>query len=384
MENLVISNLSLGVLGGGQLGKMLSLAASNWNIKTRILDLDDEMPAALVCSEFVRGDFRDEKTVLSFGRKSDVLTVEIEQVNVNALKLLKSEGKRVFPEPEILEMIQDKYFQNQWLTERRFPKPAFQAFLNPQEIRDAVKRGAVKIPFVQKTRQFGYDGKGVRAVQRAEDLHKLLEGASLIEDMVMIDKELAVMVCRNSRGQTAVYDPVEMVFNPQANLVDYLLCPAEISPEISAEACRLAQEIIQQLGMTGVLAVEMFLDKKGKIWINEMAPRPHNSGHHTIESCVTSQYEQHLRSIFNFPLGSTRIKTPSLMMNLLGEPGYSGAVHYEGLTECLRLEGVKIHIYGKKQTRPFRKMGHVTILDSNLESAKQKAAEIRKKLKVVS
>ncbi len=384
MEKLVVSNLNLGILGGGQLGKMLSLAASNWDIQTRILDLDDDLPAAPICHEFVQGDFRDKQAVLEFGRKSDVLTVEIEQVNVEALKQLRAEGKKVYPEPEILEMIQDKYLQNQWFSEQGFPKAKFEAFKNVQQMQKSFIAGNWTFPFVQKSRKFGYDGKGVCVVKEKSDLNKLLDCPSVFEQFIPIKKEIAVIAARNQRGEIAIYDPVEMVFNPKANLVDYLLCPAEINAEIAGDARNLAFEIIRRLKMTGILAVEMFLDHEDKLWINEMAPRPHNSGHHTIESCVTSQYEQHLRAIFNFPLGSTRIKIPSVMINLLGEPGFEGPVRYEGMTDCLGIAGVKIHIYGKKTTKPYRKMGHITILDSNSESAKKKADMVRSKLKVVA
>jgi len=384
MEKLVVSNLNLGILGGGQLGKMLSLAASNWDIQTRILDLKDDLPAAPICHEFVPGDFRDKQAVLEFGRKSDVLTVEIEQVNVEALKQLRAEGKRVYPEPEILEMIQDKYLQNQWFSEQGLPKAKFEAFENVQQIQKSFITGKWNFPFVQKSRRFGYDGKGVCVVREKADLKNLLDVPSVLEQFVPIKKEISVIAARNQRGEIAIYDPVEMVFNPKANLVDYLLCPAEINAAIAGDAQNLAFEIIRRLKMTGILAVEMFLDQEDKLWVNEIAPRPHNSGHHTIESCVTSQYEQHLRAIFNFPLGSTRIKIPSLMMNLLGEPGFEGLVRYEGLTECLSIAGVKIHIYGKKMTKPYRKMGHVTILDSDPENAKKKADIVRAKLKVIA
>lgn len=384
MEKLVVSNLKLGILGGGQLGKMLSLAASHWNVRTYILDLDDEMPASSACQDFSVGDFRDEQTVLEFGRKSDVLTIEIEQVNIAALKRLRDEGKKVFPEPEVLEMIQDKFLQNQWFVSNGFPHAGFSSYANAGEIKAAAAAGRLKFPFVQKSRRFGYDGKGVCVVRDEGGLSRLLDCPSVVEDSIRIEKEISVIACRNRLGEVRVYDPVEMVFNANANLVDYLLCPASISSAAASEAQRMASGIIERLQMTGVLAVEMFLDSNGKLWVNEMAPRPHNSGHHTIESCMTSQYEQHLRAIFGFPLGSTRIKIPSLMVNLLGEPGYEGEVIYEGLTECLAIEGVKVHIYGKKQTKPYRKMGHVTVLDFERESALKKAEFIKRKLKVIA
>ena len=374
----------MGILGGGQLGKMLALAASSWDIQTAILDKEEDTPAAPVCGQFCFGDFRDEETVYQFGRSVDILTIEIEQVNLKALKRLAAEGKKVYPEPHILEKIQDKYIQNQIIRDYGFPKADFAPYENAQDIRDAVSAGKLSLPFVQKSRLFGYDGRGVRVIKKDQDLADLLDVPSVVEKMISIKKEISVMAARNPKGDVVSYDPAEMIFNPRANLVDYLISPADISSDLAAKARELAEKMIQKLGVTGILAVEMFLDQSNNLWINELAPRPHNSGHHTIEGCITSQYEQHLRAIFNLPLGSTRVKMPSLMLNLLGEPGFEGPVRYDGLTECMAIEGVKIHIYGKKTTKPFRKMGHVTILDNSLELAQQKAAFVRGKLKVVT
>lgn len=382
MTNKAISDFKLGVLGGGQLGKMLTLAASQWGLKTAILDAGEDMPAAPVCQEFVRGDFRDFETVYRFGKTVDLLTIEIEQINIDALEQLENEGVRVFPSPANLRMIQDKAVQSQFLIEQKIPKPAFQVFSSPAEIRKAIDAGKVHFPFVQKLRKFGYDGRGVRVIRSAQDLPELLDGETMTEECVAIDKELAVIVARNSSGELAVYPAVEMVFNPEANLVDYLVCPAAISAAIEREAETLARKIAASLNLVGILAVEMFLDGDGKLWVNELAPRPHNSGHQTIEGSVTSQYEQHLRAILNFPLGSTVTKMPSVMLNLLGEPGFSGPAVYEGLRECLAIEGVKIHIYGKKETRPFRKMGHITVLDFKRERALEKAERVRQTIKV--
>ncbi len=384
MEKLVTANLNLGVLGGGQLGKMLALAGSVWNVKTAILDEHDDMPAAPICHRFVEGDFRNKEDVLRFGRSVDVLTIEIEQVNIEALETLENEGRKIFPRAAVLRVIQDKLVQNEFIKINGFPKPRFSGYANAAAVLAAIESKELSFPFVQKTRLFGYDGRGVRVIRSESDLRQLLNDPCVVEEMVLIQKELSVVVARNGHGDVVAYDPVEMVFDKQVNLVDYILCPADLSLPIKLQAQEFACRMIKELDMVGVLAVEMFLDLNNKLWINELAPRPHNSGHHTIESCVTSQYEQHLRAIFNLPLGSTAIKTPSIMMNLLGEPNYSGPVRYEGLTECLAVDGVKIHIYGKKETKPFRKMGHVTILDSDLESARKKAVWVRNKLKVVA
>jgi len=382
MTNKALSDFKLGVLGGGQLGKMLTLAASQWGLRTAILDAGQDMPAAPVCQEFVQGDFRDFETVYRFGKTVDLLTIEIEQINIDALEKLEKEGVRVFPSSANLRVIQDKAVQTQFLIDQKIPKPAYLTFSSPAEIRKAIDAGTVRFPFVQKLRKFGYDGRGVRVIRSEKDLPQLLEGETMTEDCVAIDKELSVIVARNSSGEVAAYPAVEMVFNPEANLVDYLVCPADIAPTIEKEAEMLAKKIAAALNLIGILAVEMFLDKQGKLWVNELAPRPHNSGHQTIESSFTSQYEQHLRAILNFPLGSTVTKIPSVMLNLLGEPGFSGTAVYEGLKECLAMEGVKIHIYGKKETRPFRKMGHVTVLDFKRECALEKAKRVRQTIKV--
>jgi len=384
LEKIVISDLKLGILGGGQLGKMLALAASSWDVKTYILDEGEDMPAAKVCYEFRQGNFKDYETAYDFGKNLDLLTVEIESVNIEALEALEQQGLRVYPSSAVLKIIQDKGLQNEFLASNGFPKSKFSLYESKDAVLRALNAGEIKLPFVQKLRRFGYDGRGVKVIREKKDLEHLFEEPSLVEECVNISKEISVMAARNERGEVVVYPPVEMVFNPKANLLEYLFCPAALEPSLSNEAENLAKRIIEKLGLVGVLAVELFLDHDNRLWVNELAPRPHNSGHHTIESCITSQYEQHLRGIFNFPLGSTKLKMPSVMVNLLGEAGYQGPVRYEGLTECMAIEGVKIHIYGKKETRPFRKMGHVTILDHDLARAKAKAQNVLKKLKVVA
>ena len=384
MEKLVTSEVKLGIIAGGQLGKMLVLAASNWNVKTYVLDKDDHCPASSSCTFFFKGDQLNYDDVYRFGQLVDVLTLELENVNIDALKKLKHEGKRIYPDPDILEIIQDKGLQKQFYEKIKVPSSSFLPFNSKQEIISAVESGKRPIPFVQKLRKGGYDGKGVSIIRSKDDLNNLLDGASVVEDLVDVDKEISAIVARNERGEVKCHPTVEMEFNSQANLVEKLICPSTLPGEIENEAEDIAIKIIAELNLYGLLAVEMFVDKNKKIWVNEIAPRPHNSGHHTIESAITSQFEQLLRAIFNLPLGSTKLKMPAVMINLLGEPGYEGKVRYEGLTECLAVEGVKIHLYGKKTTKPFRKMGHVTVLAATIEQAKEKADFVKQKMKVVS
>lgn len=384
MNQAITSTFKLGILGGGQLGKMLTLAASNWDVNTYVLDPNNECSAATTCSKYVQGDFTSYEDVYNFGKEVDLITIEIENVNIDALKQLKAEGKNVYPDPQILEIIKDKGLQKTFYKEHNIPSSEFELFNDEQAIKDAVQKGDLTIPFVQKSRSEGYDGKGVKVVTTLDDLNELLPGPSLAEKKVQIKKELSVIVARNPSGDIKCFPIVEMEFNHEANLVEYLLCPAEVSNEIAEEAKELAIKLVKAMEFEGLLAVEMFLDTDGNILINEVAPRPHNSGHHTIESAFTSQYEQHLRAILDFPLGVTEAKIPSIMLNVLGEPGYEGEVKLSGLKECMSCEGVKLHMYGKKITKPFRKMGHITILDKDIEQAKKKANYIKENFKVIA
>ena len=384
MEKLVTSEIKLGIIAGGQLGKMLVLAASNWNVKTYILDKDDHCPASSSCTFFFKGDQLNYNDVYRFGQMVDVLTLELENVNIEALKRLKSEGKQVYPDPEKLEIMQDKGLQKQFYEKINVPSSSFRFFENKQEILNSINSGKLSFPFVQKLRKGGYDGRGVSIIHSKNDLELLFDGASEVEDFIDIDKEISAIVARNERGEVKCHPTVEMEFNPKANLVEKLICPSTLKKETEEEAEKIAIKIISELDLYGLLAVEMFVDKNNKIWVNEAAPRTHNSGHHTIESAITSQFEQQLRAIFNLPLGSTKLKLPAVMINLLGEPGFEGKVKYEGLTECMAIEGVKVHLYGKKITKPFRKMGHVTVLAPTIEEAKSKADLVKQKMKVVS
>ncbi len=374
----------LGVLGGGQLGKMLGLAAGNWHLPLYVLDSRADFPAGRVTPFFTEGNFKDFDDVYRFGRQLDVLTIEIEHVNTEALHQLAKEGLTIHPHPEKLDIIKDKGAQKMFYREKGIPTAPFQLFENEEDLRPALKTGKLQFPFTQKTRTAGYDGRGVSIIPDEEAMDKLLPGACLAEDLVDIDKELAVIVARNANGETAAYPAVEMEFNPDANLVEFLFCPANISPKLEKQAEALAIEVIEAFDICGLLAVELFLDQEGKLLVNEVAPRPHNSGHHTIDSCYTSQFEQHLRAVLNFPLGSTKMKMPSVMVNLLGADGFTGPAAYEGLEECLAIEGVHLHLYGKAITKPFRKMGHATIVDEDLEKAKEKARKVKNTLRIIA
>jgi 5-(carboxyamino)imidazole ribonucleotide synthase len=384
MEQLVTSNLKLGIIAGGQLGKMLIQEASKWDIITYVLDDEEDCPAGKIASHYIKGSNIDFESVYQFGKMVDVLTFELENVNIDALKKLKAEGLRVVPDPEVLELIQDKGLQKEFYKKNGIPTSPFSLYQTEKEITVGLEQGKIQYPFVQKVRKGGYDGRGVAVINSANDLPKILAGPSVIEQKVDIAKEISVIVARNGKGEIASYPVVEMIFDPEANLVDKLICPSSITVEQSEKAICYAKEIIELLNMEGLLAVEFFVDSKGDITVNEMAPRAHNSGHHTIESIITSQFEQHLRAILNLPLGSTTIKLPSVMINILGESGYEGAVMYEGLTESMAIEGVKIHLYGKKITKPYRKMGHVTIMSSSLEGALKKADAVKQLIKVKS
>ncbi len=384
MEKLYASNLKIGIIAGGQLGKMLIQAASKWDIATYVLDPDPNCPAGKIATATTQGNILDFDDVYQFGKQVDILTFEIENVNTQALKKLQNEGIAVLPDPTILELIQDKGLQKLFYKEKDIPTADFQLFEHKQDILNALESGKITVPFVQKLRKGGYDGRGVAVIRTKDDILQLLDGASVIEPLVDIEKEIAVIVARNKNGETRCFPAVEMDFDPEANLVEKLICPSSISEKQQKQAEIIATQLINHLNMEGLLAVEFFIDKQGQVIVNEVAPRPHNSGHHTIESVVTSQFEQHLRAILNLPLGSTRLKLPAVMLNLLGDARYQGNVYYDGLDKVLAIEGVKIHLYGKKITRPSRKMGHITILDNSVEAAIKKADEVKQNIHVIA
>ena len=373
-------DFKLGVLGGGQLGRMLIQVATDLNIDIYCLDPDASAPCANLAKGFEVGSLVDFDTVYQWGRNKDLITIEIEEVNVEALDKLQSEGIKVFPQPEVIRIIQDKRVQKQFYKDKKIPTADFILTDSIQEI----KNNSAFLPAFQKLGRSGYDGRGVQRLETIEDLPKALDGLSLLEKKVDYQKEISVIVARNEKGEVSAFPVVELVFHPVHNLVEYLFAPATLTEVQTKKATEIAIRVITELNMVGLLAVEMFLDKNGEILVNEVAPRPHNSGHQSIEANFTSQFEQHLRAILNLPLGSTKQIMPAAMINLLGEAGFSGASQYEGLEEALSIEGVYIHLYGKKDTKPFRKMGHITITDFNFQSLKDKVEKVKKLVKVIS
>ena len=373
----------IGIIGGGQLGKMLCQAGSKLGLDISVMDKDLSFPCAQICRDFVCGDINNYDDVLKFGLDKDVITIEIENINVAALEALEKMGKRVYPKPSTLKIIRDKGLQKKFYEESSFPSSSFTLYHDKSQIQQAIADGKLNIPFVQKLRSDGYDGKGVHVVHNITDLENLMDGATLVEDLVDINKEIAVIVARTPSGEIRTFQAVEMHFHPTANLVEYLFCPSTISDEIAKYADEIARNLAVKMDIVGLLAVEMFIDKNGNLLVNEVAPRPHNSGHHSIEGCVTSQYEMHLRAILDLPLGDPTLIKPAVMVNLLGESGYSGPVNYEGIEACLNIGGVYPHLYGKKETKPFRKMGHVTILAENIEEATEIAKFVQNTLKVI-
>lgn len=373
------TNKKVGVLGGGQLGLMLLQAAIDWNLNVKILDAADA-PCAAIAPEFVEGSLQDYEAVYQFGQDVEVLTIEIEKVNVEALEALEREGKKVFPQPHVIRLIQDKRTQKQFYKDHGLPSADFILTEN----REDVRKHADFLPAFHKLGRDGYDGKGVQRIASPADFDKAFDAPGLLEKAVDFDKELAVIVARNEKGEVATFPTVEMVFHPEANLVEYLFAPADISEEIEKQAEELAKKTAQAIGIVGLLAVEMFLTKDGQVLINEVAPRPHNSGHHTIRANFTSQFEQHWRAILNLPLGDTTAYTPAAMVNLLGEEGHTGPAYYEGMDDLLATQGVFPFLYGKKITKPFRKMGHITLTDSDLTKLKEKAEWVKGALKVIT
>ncbi|BAV94472.1 5-(carboxyamino)imidazole ribonucleotide synthase [Ichthyobacterium seriolicida] len=378
------SDFKLGILGGGQLGKMLLNETRKLDIFTKVLDPSDSSPCKIGSNEFVKGDITDFKTVYEFGKSVDVLTFEIEKVNVQALKKLKSEGIGVYPPPEELELIQNKAVQKKFYLENDIPTSPFSLFANKRSLIEAVKNSEIDFPFVWKSTMFGYDGKGVCIVQKESDLEALTDGECIAEDLVSVKKELSMIVAKNPSGDFKAYPLVEMEFDKESNQVEYILCPARLDRALCDKARDIAIRVSQKMNIVGLLAIEMFQTQDDEILVNEVAPRPHNSGHYSIEGSYTSQFEQHLRAILDLPLGSTESKTPAVMVNIVGKEGHEGPVYYKGMTDILKIEGITPHIYGKKQTLPFRKMGHVTVVDTDIDRAKAKAEKIKDLLEVIS
>jgi len=363
---------------------MLLYNTRKFDIYTTVLDPSNEAPCKIACNEFYKGDLMDFDTVYNFGKNVDVLTIEIENVNVEALKKLEREGIKVYPSAKTLETIQNKAKQKLFYIDHNLPTAEFSRFAYKHEIITAIEHESLSFPFVWKSAQFGYDGNGVKIVRNDSDLKSLPNVECITEKLVPFKNELAVIVARNVKGHVKVYPVVEMEFHPEANQVEYVICPARISKEVALKAELIALKASAAFKHVGLLAVEMFQTEDDQILINEVAPRPHNSGHHTIESSYTSQFEQHIRAILDLPLGNTERKVGGIMVNLVGAEGFEGDVVYQNIEDIMEMDGVTPHIYGKKQTRPFRKMGHVTIVHKDINEARKIAEEVKKKIKVIS
>ncbi|MCP4977893.1 MAG: 5-(carboxyamino)imidazole ribonucleotide synthase [Maribacter sp.] len=378
------SDFKLGILGGGQLGKMILYETRKFDIYTKVMDASNEAPCKIACNEFVIGDLLDFEAVYNFGLTVDVLTIEIENVNINALERLEVEGVKVYPPTSALRIIQNKAKQKLFYVDNDIPTAPFSRFAYASEIKDSIEHVSLEFPFVWKSAQFGYDGQGVKIIRSTEDLNGLPQGECITEDMIPFKNELAVVVARNVSGDVDTYPVVEMEFHPEANQVEYVICPARIDDKVAQKARKIALKVSNSIKHVGLLAVEMFQTKEDEILVNEVAPRPHNSGHYSIEASYTNQFEQHIRAILDLPLGNTDSKVAGIMVNLVGAEGYTGDVIYKNIEDILRLEGVTPHIYGKKQTRPFRKMGHVTIINEDIEEARKIAQQVKETIKVIS
>jgi 5-(carboxyamino)imidazole ribonucleotide synthase len=382
--NYFSSDFKLGILGGGQLGKMLLTETRKFDIQTYVLDPSDDAPCKIGSNKFFLGSLNDFDTVYNFGKLVDVLTFEIEHVNIEALEKLEAEGVKVYPSPKTLKQIQNKGIQKDFYTDKNIPTAPYKKYETLADLKLAVEQEEVAMPFVWKSTQFGYDGNGVKVIRTADSFEGLPEVQCIAEIMIPFKNELAVIVARNPSGEIKTYPVVEMEFHPEANQVEYIICPARIDNAVAEKARAIALQVSEQFDHVGLLAVEMFQTEDDEILVNEVAPRPHNSGHYSIEASYTSQFEQHLRAILDLPLGNTDSKVAGIMVNLVGEEGYSGNVVYQNIEKILGLDGVTPHIYGKKQTRPFRKMGHVTIVNEDITEARRVAQDVKDSIRVIS
>lgn len=378
------SDFTVGILGGGQLGKMMLYETRKLDIRTRVMDASEDAPCRIACNEFVQGSLMDFDAVYNFGKDVDVLTIEIENVNLDALEKLEAAGKNVFPPTKALRIIQNKAKQKLFYVDHGIPTADFQRFAYLSEIKDGIQNGGLTFPFVWKAAQFGYDGQGVQVVRGFEDLEGLPSGECIAEKMIPFKNELAVIVARSVQGEVKTYPVVEMEFHPEANQVEYVLCPARISANVAEKAQEVALKVSEKIQHVGLLAVEMFQTQEDEILVNEVAPRPHNSGHYSIEGSYTNQFEQHIRAILDMPLGNTDSKVAGIMVNLVGAEGHTGEVVYENIADIMAMDGVTPHIYGKKITRPFRKMGHVTIVNPDIGEARRVAQQVKETIKVIS
>lgn len=375
-------NKTLGILGGGQLGKMVLDVSNRWGLKVYVLDSNIECPSSKLCSKFFVGDLMDFDTVVQFGQNVDLITIEIENVNVEALKFLESKGKKVFPQPRVIEIIQDKSKQKEFYIDNEIPTSSFRSCNGIEELKSLISKGEISYPFIWKASKMGYDGYGVNKISDNKSLEKLSDCHCIVEELISIKKELSVMVGLRESGEILNYPVVEMEFNKDSNQVEYILSPAQISQELKIKAEKLACNIAEKFKICGIIAVEMFLTNQDEILVNEVAPRPHNSAHYSIEGCINSQFDQHISSILNLPLGCSKSSVYTIMANLVGDEGYNGDVIYEGIDEAMKFDNVKIHIYGKKETKPNRKMGHITVIDTELESGLKRAKNIKELIKI--
>jgi len=384
LKNYYSSDFKLGVLGGGQLGRMLLTETQKFDIHTSILDGNKNAPCAAICNTFVVGDLLDFDAVYNFGKTVDLLTIEIENVNLDALDKLELEGLTIYPKPKDLRIIQSKAKQKNFYFDNNIPTAPFSHFAFLEELVHCIENNIIDFPFVWKAARFGYDGNGVKIVRNFTDLESLPNVECITEQLIPFQNELAVIVAKNANGETTTYPVVEMEFHPEANQVEYVICPARIENTVAKKAREMALKVVDKLDFIGLLAVEMFQTETNEILVNEVAPRPHNSGHYSIEASYTNQFEQHLRSILNLPLGNTESKVAGIMVNLVGDEGFSGDVVYENIEDVLKIDGVTPHIYGKKETRPFRKMGHVTIVNKDINKARATAQKVKETIRVIS
>lgn len=384
MKNYFSSNFKLGVLGGGQLGKMLLTETHKFDIYTLILDNSIEAPCAQICNEFYQGNLLDYQTVYDFGKKVDLLTIEIENVNIEALERLEKEGLTIYPKPKNIKTIQNKAQQKKFYKDHNIPTADYSHFAYLEELKHSYHNSIINFPFVWKAARFGYDGNGVKIIRSYQDFENLPSGECITEKLIPFKNELSVIVARNLNGEMKTYPVVEMEFHSEANQVECVICPARIDEAVAEKAKKIAIQVAHAFDFIGLLAVEMFQTEDDDILVNEVAPRTHNSGHYSIEASYTNQFEQHLRSILNLPLGNTESKLAGIMVNLVGEEGFSGNVFYENIEEILQIDGVTPHIYGKKETRPFRKMGHVTIVNKEIDKAREIAQKVKETIRVIS
>lgn len=380
--NYFSSDFKLGILGGGQLGKMLLQVTSRLSIKTNILDPSKDSPCKNLCNEFEIGNLMDFDSVYQFGKKCDLVTFEIEHVNIEALEKLESEGTKVYPSSKTLKIIQNKNLQKQFFIDNNIPTSDFWYFKSPKDFKNSFHKNQISFPCVWKKTKFGYDGYGVEIIKSIKQIDNLPNEEFIIEEFIPFEKELATTIVRNNSGDIQIFPLVQMDFNKESNQVEYVVCPAQVNREIKDLANALAMKVSKSFKHVGLLAIEMFLTKDNKILINEVAPRPHNSAHYSIEACENSQFQQHINSILNLKLGSCKSNSNAIMVNLVGEKGYSGPVIYQGIEKAMEQSNVSVHIYGKSNTKPNRKMGHVTVTDEDLKNGLKKAKSIKNLIKV--